>query len=93
MFKKLAVACAISLFAISAFAVDKSDVKETIELSDGSNVYIFKDGKMGMEDKLGRPTSMKAGHAMKTKDGKTIIMIGNEVMRVDTVLGKVRAGG
>ncbi|MBK8318440.1 MAG: CopK family periplasmic copper-binding protein [Betaproteobacteria bacterium] len=28
----------------------------SIELKDGSTVYIFKDGKMGMEDKYGHAT-------------------------------------
>ena len=88
MFKKLAVAAATSMIALSAFAVDKGDVKQAIPLKDGSTVYVFKDGKMGMEDKLGRPALMRPGHAMDTKDGKKIIMIGNEVMRVESVLGR-----
>ena len=32
--------------------------------------YIFKDGKMGMEDKLGRAVRMKQGQVMEAKDGQ-----------------------
>ena len=40
---------------------------------------------MGMEDKYGRTARMKQGHAMETKDGQSIIMIGDEVARLDWV--------
>ena len=89
MLKKILVAAVIavsSTIALSAFAVDMAKVSKSIELKDGSTVYIFKDGKMGMEDKLGRPTAMKQGHAMETKDGKKIIMTGNEIWRVQELL-------
>ena len=87
--KKILVAAAsgiIALSSLSAFAVDQSQVKESIALKDGSTVYIFKDGKMGMEDYLGRATVMEQGHAMEAKDGKKITMNGNEVWRVDSLL-------
>jgi hypothetical protein len=64
-------------------AVDASQVEKSIELKDGSTVYIFKDGKMGMEDKYGRATRMKKDTVMETKDGQKIIMHGDEVMRLD----------
>lgn len=87
MFKKLIVAVAVSVISISAFALDdKSQVKQSFELKDGSTVYVFKDGKMGMEDKFGRAMYMAPGHAMETKDGKKIIMNGNEIWRVEELL-------
>lgn len=88
MFTKIWVAAASSLLALSAFAVDLSNVKQSIPLKDGSTVYVFKDGKMGMEDKLGRPARMKPGQVMETKDGKKLVMVGDEVMRMDSVLGR-----
>ena len=88
MFKKLAVASGISLFALSAFAVYSSNVKETIALTDGFNVYVFKDGKMGMEDKLGRSKRMVPGQVMVTKDGRQFKMVGDEVIRVDALKPK-----
>lgn len=91
MLKKIVVA-ASALIALSAFAVDKDQVQKSIELKDGSTVYIFKDGKMGMEDKFGRATFMQQGHAMETKDGKKIIMNGNEIWRVDVLLHKFHGG-
>jgi hypothetical protein len=84
---------AISSAAASAYAVDMSQVKQSIELKDGTTVYIFKDGKMGMEDKYGRATYMESGHVMETKDGKKIIMNGNEIWRVDELLHSNHRGG
>jgi hypothetical protein len=89
MLKKILVAAAISTMALPAFAVDSGQVKSSIALKDGSMVYIFKDGKMGMEDKLGRAIVMRQGIAMDTKDGKKIIMNGNEIWRVQELLHKM----
>lgn len=86
MLKKILMVVAISSAAASAYAVDQSQVKQAIELKDGTTVYIFKDGKMGMEDKYGRSTYMESGHVMETKDGKKIIMNGNEIWRVEELL-------
>ncbi|MDS4016064.1 MAG: periplasmic Cu(I)/Cu(II)-binding protein CopK [Candidatus Accumulibacter sp.] len=90
--KKLMLIAAFGLAAASAQAVDRVQVDKSIELKDGSTVYIFKDGKMGMEDKLGRATYMAPGHVMETKDGKKIIMNGNEIWRVDELLHKDHRG-
>lgn len=90
MFKKLLVVVAMSVAAASAFAVDQDQVEKSIELKDGSTIYIFKDGKMGMEDKYGRPSYMESGRVMETKDNKKIIMDGNEIWRVDILLHKSR---
>lgn len=82
MFKQIAVAAAISLFALSANAADNPKPEKSIMLKDGSTVHIYKDGKMAMEDKHGRPQHMKEGHAMETKDGQKIMMKGNEMWRL-----------
>lgn len=65
---------------------------KTIPLEDGSTVFVFKDGKMGMEDKNGRSKRMKAGHVMKAKDGSQLVMVGDEVMRVESLLTEKRGG-
>lgn len=92
MFKKILIFAASSMVALSAFAVDQNDVEKSIPMKDGSTVYVFKDGKMGMEDKLGRAKRMKkrgqVGQVMETKDGQKLIMIGDEVMRVDSLKPK-----
>ena len=54
MIVKYLLAGACSMVALSVFAVDASKVDKTIELKDGSNLYVFKDGKMGMSIRLGR---------------------------------------
>ena len=83
MYKKLMIAAVTGLFSLSAFAAEE----KAYELKDGSTVHVFKDGKMGMEDKMGRPARMKEGHIMETKDGQKIMMKGDEVWRVE---GKLR---
>jgi hypothetical protein len=82
MFKKLLLAAATSMFALSAFAVGADDCVQIIQLNDGSTVHVFADGKMGMESKFGSAAYMQPGHVMETKDGKKIVMNGNEVARV-----------
>lgn len=95
MLKKLLMVAAMSAVATAAFAGDaaRAAAEKTIELKDGSTVYIFKDGKMAMEDKFGRATRMKQGHVMETKDGQKIMMHGDEVMRLDSLLRQGHEGG
>ena len=47
---------------------------------------------MGMEDKLGRAVRMKKDTVMEAKDGQKIIMHGDEVMRLDSLLHKDHRG-
>ncbi|WP_150429413.1 periplasmic Cu(I)/Cu(II)-binding protein CopK [Dechloromonas sp. CZR5] len=95
MLKKMLVVAIMSAVSITAFASDeaRAAAKQVIELKDGSTLYIFKDGKMGMEDKVGRATRMKKDTVMETKDGQKIIMHGDEVMRLDGLLHKNHQGG
>lgn len=58
-----------------------ANVENTFALKDGTTLYVFKDGKMAMEDSLGRTVSMRAGQPMETVDGEKIVMKGNEVWR------------
>ena len=83
MLKKILVAAASSMFALSVFAGNEYQMEKCVELKDGSTVHLFKGGEMGMESKLGHAISMEPGQVMETKDGKTIVMNGNEVSRVD----------
>ena len=43
---------------------------------------------MGMENRIGIPTSMQDGATMETKDGQSIVMKGDEVWRVQVLLNK-----
>jgi len=83
MLKQLAIAAATASLTLSAFAADGTAVEKTYELKDGSTVFIYKDGKMAMENKVGRTFLMEEGHIMETKDGKKLMMKGNEIYRVD----------
>lgn len=90
--RRIAILAAMISMATTAFAVDEAQVAQKFELKDGSTVYIFKDGRMGMEDRLGRKVGMKAGHVMETKDGKKIMMVGNELARVEMIKAGERGG-
>ena len=91
MLKKLSLLALVSLLSASALAVDTAKVEKSIPMKDGSTLYIFKDGKMGMEDKLGKVMHMKQGKLMETADGKKIVMTGNEVWRVEEMLHRDRS--
>lgn len=72
------LALAVSGSAIAA----GTEATGAIELKDGTTVHIYQDGKMAMEDKAGQPRTMPEGTPMETKDGKIIMMKGNEVWRL-----------
>lgn len=94
MLKKLLMVVAMSAVATSAFAGDaaRAEAKQVIDLKDGSTVYIFKDGKMAMENKFGHAVRMKEGVVMEAKDGQKIIMYGDAVFRLDSLLKKGHEG-
>lgn len=92
MFKKILLVAAFSTIAASAFAVDGADIQKTVQLKDGSTVYIFKDGRMAMENSYGRTERMAPGHVMEAKDGQKITMQGDEVARLETIRTLERGG-
>jgi len=85
------------MFAVTSFAfaddAARAAAQKVIQMKDGSTLYIFKDGKMAMEDKFGRAVRMKKDTVMETKDGQKLIMHGNEVMRLDQLLNEGHTGG
>lgn len=92
--KKLLMVVALSAVTASAFAAFPAEqVEKSIPLKNGSTVYILKDGKMAMEDKAGNAVRMKQGEVMETKDGQKIMMHGDEVMRLDSILHRDHRGG
>lgn len=58
-----------------------ANVEKTFALKDGTTLYVFKDGRMAMEDSLGHTVLMRVGQPMETIDGEKIVMKGNEVWR------------
>ena len=95
MLKKLVVTLVIFGASHLAFADDaaRAAAQKTIPMKDGSTLYIFKDGKMAMEDKVGRAVRMKKGVVMEAKDGQKLMMHGDEVMRLDNLLKEGHTGG
>ncbi|MEO8837521.1 MAG: CopK family periplasmic copper-binding protein, partial [Herbaspirillum sp.] len=84
----------ISTVAASSFANDaaRAEAKQAIDLKDGSTVYVFKDGKMAMEDTYGHATRMPQNTTMETKDGQKVLMQGDEVMRLDSLFRQGHEG-
>lgn len=80
----IALAVAVAGTALPVLAGDavSREARQTIVLKDGSTLYVLKDGKMSMENKYGHPMRMKAGQVMEAKDGQRLIMVGDEVMRL-----------
>lgn len=94
--RKAAIATIVlSAFMSAAIADDAARVaaEKVIEMKDGSTLYIFKDRKMSMRDKFGRAARMDQGRVMETKDGQKIIMVGDEVARLDFLLKKDHLDG
>ena len=93
---KLALIAALSAAgATTALAHDvaRAEAKQMIELKDGSTLYIFKDGKMAMEDRYGRATRMELGTVMETRDGQRITMESDEVARLQSLINEGHFGG
>lgn len=84
--RKSIIALSLVVPALSAFALDTSGVEKSLQLKDGSTLYLFKDGKMAMEDKYGRAVRMKVGESMTTTDGKSIVITSDEVARLSQAI-------
>jgi hypothetical protein len=93
MLTKLTFAAVVLTTATTAFAHPLSALDKAVALQDGSTVYVFKDGRMAMQDRLGRAVSMQQGHVMKTRDGQSIAMVGDETARLDCFLRTQLGGG
>lgn len=93
--KTLLLTLAMTTITASAIASDAAQAaaKDVIELKGGVTLYVFKDGKMAMEDKYGHAVRMKEGASMETKDGKKFIMTSDEVARMSALLREGHGGG
>ena len=78
----------VAAAALPAFARDQipQQTKQVLQLKDGSTVYVFKDGKMAKEDRLGRVVFLKQGEVLELMDGSKVTAVGNEPVRLDSVL-------
>lgn len=95
MLKKLLMVALVSAVSLGAQASDaaRDAARQVVELKDGTALYVFEDGKMGMEDRYGRAMRMNQKTVMETRDGRKISMHGDEVMRVDSLLQQGHGGG
>ena len=84
--KKLIATAVLVTVSATVLAYGLDGVKQSIPLKDGSTVHVFENGKMAMEDKLGRARYMSDGEVMEASDGRKITMHGNEVARLDVLL-------
>lgn len=88
LMRNLLMVVAMSTVAASAYSDDaaRAAAQKTIELKNGSTLFIFKDGKAAVEDKYGRAVRMKKGAVMETKDGEKLTIQAGEVMRLDSLI-------
>ena len=88
MKKSIWLASILSVIAVNALGDDEArrNAEKIIEIKDGSTLYVFRDGKMAMQDQNGRAGRMEPGQVMETKDGGKITMVGNEIARLDSML-------
>lgn len=90
--RKSIVALCLILPAVSVFAAGQGGIEKSVQLKDGTTVHQFKDGKMAMEDKYGRPFRMNDGAVMISVDGQTLTMKGDEVARLSNLQQQNRGG-
>lgn len=92
MMKKMLVVIALSALSVTAFADERTaraDAQQTIELQNGSTLYIYKGGKGAVETKFGKvDEKVKSGSVLVGKDGKEYVLRGDEVARLDFWLRK-----
>lgn len=93
---KLALIAVLSTAgATTVFAHDaaRAEAKQMLELNDGSTLYIFKDGKMAMEDRYGRAARMELGTVKEITDGRQLKMESDEVARLHSLIIEGHHGG
>ncbi len=93
---KLALIAVLSTAgATSAFAHDaaRAEAKQMIDLKDGSTLYIFKDGKMAVEDRYGRATRTTPGTVVETSDGRKFTTQSDEAARLHSLITQGHEGG
>ncbi len=82
----LAAALGCSAASVLAGDVAKREAQQVIDLSDGSTLYVFRDGKMAKEDKLGRAVNLRSGEVLEARDGRKVTAVGNEVAYLHMLL-------
>ncbi len=79
----LATAAAAPAFASDALA---QTTHQSLNLKDGSTLYIFEDGKMAREDRYGRAAYLMQGEVLELADGRKVTAVGNEIVRLHSLL-------
>lgn len=92
MLKKIVTVVTVALVAGQLFAGQAAikEAKQVVELKDGSTLYIFRDGKMAVEDRYGHAKSMRPNTELEGKDGQRYQLQGNEVGRLEKLLNDDR---
>ena len=89
MLKNTLVVVVLGVFSVAAMAGDleaRNAAKQTIALQDGSIAYVFPSGKMAVENRYGNVVNVKPGTVLKTSDGSSVTMVGNEVAYLEDLL-------
>jgi len=84
----LTLTLAIVGAATPALARDElaRELRQSLQLADGSTLHLFKDGKMAKEDRYGRAAYLKKGELLELADGRKMTADSNEVARLHYLL-------
>ena len=89
MLKRTLLVVTLGALTTTAFA-DESDARraarQVIALRDGSTAYIFDNGKMAVENKVGEAIVVKPGTMLETSNGDTVAIVGDEIARLSELL-------
>jgi len=90
----IVIAALLSVLSVPAFAGHAATqaAKEMIPLANGGTLYIFQDGKMAQESRLGRVVYQSIGTSVDAKDGRKIVITSNEVARLGSLLDQGHGG-
>jgi len=80
----------MTLAAAPAFAMHAArlEASRTVPLAAGETLYVFKNGLMAKESRLGRAVYLQPGEVLVSADGQKITAIGNEVAILASLLKK-----
>ena len=68
--------------SLSQFHPISARTTHLVALRNGFTLHEYEDGKMALENPVGRPVSTHEGQVLTAANGTTIRMVGNEVARL-----------
>jgi len=88
MLKQLVATILLSAVTATAFAGHNArlEAKQTYDLKDGATLYVFQDGKMALENKIGFAVPLQKGSVLESRDGQKITAGDDSFFRLSGLL-------